>query len=143
MNERPATLHTRATSLNALTLMGNYVVTIVAVFLASGVSGCVVPVLQTAADTIVHVREEGRVPEESVTMGLKLCAHARVDNRLVLTCWGGFPREHDTWIYWHLLFTTAHPYPDYHRRIRLTCATPEAAKDTYHCSRYPDTGFVQ
>ena len=35
MNEKPGTLHTRATSLNALTLMGNYVVTIVAVFLAN------------------------------------------------------------------------------------------------------------
>jgi len=66
-------------------------------------------------------------------MGFSLTHVAQQNDDLVLLGDGHFPREHETWVFWYPVGTTAHPYPDYWRRIRVTCSACVEDGSTERC----------
>lgn len=86
--------------------------------------GCV-PVLVEKADTVLTIRAVKTPDSEPIPVGFDFADSRADENGLVILARGHFPREHETWIFWYLLFTTSHPYPDYDRLLRVTCPPEE------------------
>ncbi len=80
--------------------------------------GCVLPVVVPRADSVLTVEP---CDGSAVAMGFRYAYVRRVSAGFAVEAQGDFPREHETWVFWHLVGTTMHPYPDYARLVRVTC----------------------
>ncbi len=96
-------------------------------------SGCLIPLPQFGADTVQWVTRARASADDTTPMGFKETFFRQYTDRFVIQGHGTFPREHETWIYWHLLFSTAHPWPDYWRHIRITCFASEETESPQIC----------
>lgn len=94
--------------------------------------GCMlpVPIIRWRADSVLTV-EPSRGSE--VTMGLRESCFRTTADAFVLEALGLMPMEHET--HWDVLLvgTTAHPYPDYFRLVRITCRGALDAAEPREC----------
>ncbi len=85
------------------------------------------------ADTVLTIRAMEAPDSEPIPVGFDFADSRADENGLVILARGHFPREQETWIFWYLLFTTSHPYPDYDRLLRVTCPPEEGHTFTRDC----------
>ncbi len=95
--------------------------------------GCVVPVVVPKADTVLAIHREAKEAETPVRMGLQWTYFGEDKDQYVIHARGAFPREHETWVFWYPLFTTAHPHPDFNREIRITWSKSGMSNNQASC----------
>ena len=98
---------------------------LLAVVMITGCPGCLVPVVIHKADTVLSLQRNAPAPRPPVPVGFQWTHFGQERGRLVIHGSGAFPSEHETYVFWYPWPSTAHPYPDFDRDLRISWSGTE------------------